>query len=59
MRGKLSDDNARFYFTDAATDASIPYVVSLGPAYLDTFDAEIAEVCDHNVFEDREISTGA
>ncbi|MDB5524477.1 MAG: hypothetical protein JWM58_2240 [Rhizobium sp.] len=53
LKGKLTDEDARFYLTDAATDALMPYVISLGPAYLDAFDAEIAEVCDQNVFKDQ------
>jgi len=53
LKGKLSDEDARFYLTDAAADAHLPYMVSLGPAYLDEFDSAIAAVCDESVFNDR------
>jgi hypothetical protein len=52
LRGELSDEDARFYLTDAAKDARLPFMVSLGPAFLDTFDYEIAAVCDEMVFRE-------
>jgi hypothetical protein len=53
LKGELSDEDARFYLTDAAADAHLPYMVSLGPAYLDEFDSAIAAACDEAVFQDR------
>jgi hypothetical protein len=51
LRGKLADEDARFYLIDAAADAHLRYTVSIGPAVLDKFDSEIAAVCDELVFE--------
>ncbi len=52
LKGQLSDDDARFYLTDAATEAHLHFMVSLGPAYLDEFDSAIAAACDESVFRD-------
>jgi hypothetical protein len=51
LRGELPDEDARLYLTDAARDAQLSCIVSLGPAVLDPFDSEIAAVCDQLVFE--------
>jgi hypothetical protein len=51
LKGKLADEDARFYLIDAAADAHLRYTVSIGPAVLDKFDSEIAAVCDELVFE--------
>jgi hypothetical protein len=53
LKGQLPDEDARFYLTDAATDAHLPFMVSLGPAFLDKFEYEIAAACDEMVFHDR------
>ena len=52
LKGQLSDEDARFYLADAAEDAQLSYMVSLGPAFLDKFDSEIAAVCDELTFRD-------
>jgi hypothetical protein len=52
LKGELSDEDARFYLTDAARDAHLPFMVSLGPAFLDQFDYEIAAACDEMVFQE-------
>lgn len=51
LRGELPDEDARLYLTDAAHDARLSCIVSLGPAVLDPFDSEIAAVCEQLAFE--------
>lgn len=53
LKGELADEDARFYLTDAAEAAHLPFMVSLGPAFLNGFDYEIAAACDEMVFQEK------
>lgn len=53
LRGELPDEDVRFLFTDAVDDAHLPYIVSLNTTLLDSFDSEIAAICDAIAFEER------
>lgn len=59
LKGEASDEEAQFCLTDAAEDARLPFVVSLGAANLDTFDSEIAAICDELVLQDLMMSAPA
>jgi hypothetical protein len=53
LKGELPDEDARFLFTDAIDAAHLPYLVSLNNISLDTFDTEIAAICDTIAFEEQ------